>query len=234
VIGVMVCGLLLITAGFIQPQGLSPSNDHHSTIQAVVPTQQPVVPTVTPTVTSSASPTASDSPTTPTAPVSELPTAPVEKAIPPPATVPSQLLYPDIGITGMSILPMDGRSELLDPPIDSNAHWLNNYGKVGEGAGDTAYIIAHSCGLGYPNCSPETFPFNNLSSRAAVGQRITVITEAGTVHYRVTDVFSYNKHSSPAEKRGTWNVVPDRLVMISCNTADLLGANVVVFAQLEK
>jgi hypothetical protein len=151
----------------------------------------------------------------------------------PAAEVPTRIIYPEANID-MLVAPMDGRPKVLDPPVDSNAHWLNNYGLVGTASTDTVYVVAHSCGLGYPGCSPQTFPFNNLSTRAALGQRITAQTANGEAHYKVTDVFSYNKDSAPTEKRGTWDQVPGRLVLISCYTADLLGKNVVVFAELEK
>lgn len=229
-----VAVILFVIAGSLIAQSTSvpsPSSHHVPTQTAPIPSETAVV---------SASPTPSASPATPVPPVqtkepevtSASPPAPVQPVIVV-ASKPIRFVYSDLGIN-MPTVPMDGRSYVLDPPVDTNAHWLNNYGLVGTGSHDTAYIIAHSCGLGYPGCSPETFPFNKLSTQAAVGQLITVFTETGEVRYRVTDVFSYDKNSTPAEKRGTWDPVPGRLVVMSCYTADLLGKNVVVFAQLEK
>ena len=147
---------------------------------------------------------------------------------------PTRIVYPEADIS-MSVVPMAvAEGAEIVPPEDSNGHWLSTYGKPGKAARDTVYIVAHSCGLGYANCSPETFPFNNLSDKAKAGQRITVATSEGDVHYRVTRTMVYPKSGPSLDKEETWAVVPDRLVLISCYTQDLLGTNFVVFAHREK
>lgn len=134
----------------------------------------------------------------------------------------------------VDIQPMDGSTFELDPPPNGFGHWLSNYGKAGSGASNTVYVIGHSCyGVG---CTATAFPFNHLSEPGYIaGDRITLTTAKGsTIHYRVTNMCRYDKHSTPAQKCGTWDKVPGRLVLISCYTEDPLGTNVVVFATIEK
>ena len=154
-------------------------------------------------------------------------------SVPDPKDVPRRVVFTAAGID-MKVVPLDVQGQVLDPPEDGNAHWLMDYGRAGPDARDTAYLIAHSCGLGSPGCTPERFPFNTRTSQAAAGQTIHVQVDGGEFRYRVTGVATYGKDAAPAEKHGTWDQVPGRLVLISCYTRDPLGTNVVVFADLER
>jgi sortase (surface protein transpeptidase) len=71
-------------------------------------------------------------------------------------------------------------------------------------------------------------PFNRLSTQAAAGDPLTVTTATGDVAYRVDSVTTYVK--SGLKDSPIWEVVPNRLVLISCYTDDLWGTNVVVVA----
>lgn len=190
---------------------------------SVSPTVPESIPTSVPSVTPSPVATEVSAPQQPS-PVIEAP-APVVPA----AASPTHLAFPALGIS-VATHPMDGTPYVLDPPHNGDSYWLNNYGLAGAGSTDTAYIIGHSC-YG-PGCTDEAFPFNRLSKGVASGQIITVTTANGSVNYQVTESFTINKNSTRAEKRGTWDVVPGRLVLLSCYTEDPLNTNVIVFATM--
>ena len=161
------------------------------------------------------------------------PSADPQASVAVPADAPRRIVFREAGID-MNVVPMDFQGYVLDPPEDENAHWVKDYGIVGPDATDTAYLIAHSCEPANPGCTPERFPFNRLSSLTATGQTIHVQADAGEFRYRVTGIAKYGKDARPEEKHGTWDQVPGRLVLISCYTRDVLGTNIVVFADLER
>ena len=65
-----------------------------------------------------------------------------------------------------------------------------------------------------------------LAGRA--GDRFTVETGTGSITYRVDSVDTYVK--STLKDSPVWDMVPNRLVLISCYTEDPWGKNVVVTA----
>jgi LPXTG-site transpeptidase (sortase) family protein len=87
------------------------------------------------------------------------------------------------------------------------------------GSTNTTYIAGHSW-LG------RDAPFNRLSTAAALGDKLTVLTTAGALSYQVDSVTTYTK--SMLRDSAIWTVVPNSLVLISCYTEDPWDTNVVV------
>ena len=143
----------------------------------------------------------------------------------PAAAPPLHISYPSAGFD-VAVHPLDldegtRSSRTIEPPATKDGYWLTAFGVPGSGSGNTTYVIGHSW-------EGADAPFNHLSSAAAVGDLFDVGTSAGTISYRVEDITTYDKSSlkdSPA-----WDMVPNRLVLISCFTEDPWGRNVVVTA----
>ncbi|MDQ0619380.1 class F sortase [Arthrobacter globiformis] len=142
-----------------------------------------------------------------------------------PGSAPQRIVYPAIGMD-VAVHPLkpsssDVESQSIVPPESLDGYWLTPYGMPGSGSRNTTYVVGHSWeGL--------DAPFNRLSTRAGRGDVFTVHTAAGQLKYRVDSVTTYTK--STLKDSPIWNVVPNRLVVISCYTADLWGKNVAVVA----
>lgn len=146
----------------------------------------------------------------------------------PPPVLPADPGSPPLHITytGVSmdqdVLPLtppaQGQSSIV-PPMTVEAYWLTPYGSPG--STDTTYIIGHSW-------EGRDTAFNHLSTRANPGDRITLTTKAGPVTYTVKSVSTENKNT--LKDSLIWNKVPNRLILISCYTADLWGTNIIITA----
>ncbi|NUT70554.1 class F sortase [Pseudarthrobacter sp. C4D7] len=143
----------------------------------------------------------------------------------PPSAPPIHLRYPDAGLdVAVQPLELDGEAQstrTIEPPATKDGYWLTAFGTPGKGSGNTTYVIGHSW-------EGADAPFNHLSSAAAVGGLLDVQTAAGTISYRVDSVTTYLK--STLKDSPVWDMVPNRLVLISCYTEDPWGRNVVVTA----
>jgi hypothetical protein len=112
-------------------------------------------------------------------------------------------------------------SQTIVPPTTMDGYWLTPFGTPGHGSNNTTYIIGHSW-------EGRDAPFNHLSSAATIGDEFDVVTSNGTIHYRVDSVTTYLK--STLKDSPIWDMVPNRMVLISCYTEDPWGKNVVVTA----
>ena len=112
-------------------------------------------------------------------------------------------------------------SESLVPPLTLDAYWLTGYGVPGAGSTNTTYIVGHSW-------DGREAPFNRLSDESLVGKAVTVTTAKGALKYVVDSVTTHDKNT--LKDSDIWNVVPNRVVLISCYTEDPWGKNVVVTA----
>lgn len=143
----------------------------------------------------------------------------------PDASAPLRILYPAAAIdTAIHPLEPDTSavaSRTVEPPTTMDGYWLTPFGTPGNGSGNTTYVIGHSW-------EGRDAPFNHLSSAAAVGDPFDVVTATGTIHYRVDSVTTYLKAS--LKDSPIWDMVPNRVVLISCYTEDPWGKNVVVSA----
>lgn len=143
----------------------------------------------------------------------------------PAASQPVRIRYPSAAFD-VPVHPLDldsgaQYSRTIEPPATKDGYWLTPFGVPGKGSGNTTYVIGHSW-------DGADAPFNHLSSAAAVGDRLEVETVAGTISYRVDSVTTYLKSS--LKDSPVWDMVPNRLVLISCYTEDPWGKNVVVTA----
>ncbi|MET3720154.1 MULTISPECIES: sortase [unclassified Arthrobacter] len=143
----------------------------------------------------------------------------------PDASAPVRILYPAAAIdTAVHPLEPDGSavaSRTVVPPATVDGYWLTPFGVPGNGSGNTTYIIGHSW-------EDRDAPFNHLSSNAAEGDEFNLFTASGSIRYRVDSVTTYLKAS--LKDSPIWEMVPNRVVLISCYTEDPWGKNVVVTA----
>ncbi|TPV49781.1 class F sortase [Pseudarthrobacter phenanthrenivorans] len=143
----------------------------------------------------------------------------------PEAAQPRRIRYPSAAFdVPVHPLELDGAaqsSQTIVPPATKDGYWLTPFGTPGQGSANTTYVIGHSW-------EGAEAPFNNLSSAAAVGDLFQVETAMGTISYRVDSVTTYLKSS--LKDSPIWEIVPNRLVLISCFTEDPWGKNVVITA----
>jgi hypothetical protein len=146
----------------------------------------------------------------------------------PSASPPRQIQYLAAGINvPVHVLEPDEEAianRSLVPPETMDGYWLSSFGSPGVGSSNTTYIIGHSW-VG------REAPFNSLSTAAVIGDTLTVLTGTGQLKYQVESVTTHTK--SNLRDSEIWAVVPNRLVLISCHTADPWGKNVVVVASPE-
>ena len=107
------------------------------------------------------------------------------------------------------------------PPPTADAYWLTPYGVPGAGSTNTTYIAGHSR-------EGRASPFNNISSLAKPGDRLTVTTAEGPLDYTVDRITTENKDT--LKDSAIWDKVPGRLILITCCTEDLWGKNIIVQA----
>jgi hypothetical protein len=143
----------------------------------------------------------------------------------PAASRPTGLSFPAAEIE-MSVLPLtptdaDLAAQTLVPPLTVDAYWLTPYGVPGADSVNTTYIAGHSW-------DGKDAPFNRLSDEALVGSEFTLTTETGAITYVVDGVVTHDKDTLKDSE--IWNIVPGRVVLISCYTEDPWGKNVVVTA----
>ncbi|WP_258069818.1 class F sortase [Arthrobacter sp. SX1312] len=143
----------------------------------------------------------------------------------PAAAEPIGLSFPTAGID-MAVLPLtpseaDLAAQTLVPPLTIDAYWLTSYGIPGAGSVNTTYIAGHSW-------DGRDAPFNALSDETLVGAEFTLTVGTGDLTYVVDSVTTHDKDT--LKDSDIWNIVPNRVVLISCYTEDPWGKNVVVTA----
>lgn len=139
------------------------------------------------------------------------------------AEEPVSISYPAIGMN-QSVVPLSpSRTETdtgsIVPPATTDAYWLAPFGVPGPTSTNTTYIIGHSW-------AGRSSPFNNISSAAKSGDIITLGTVHGAIQFRVDSVTTENKDT--LRDSSIWDIVPGRLVLITCFTEDLWGKNILV------
>lgn len=155
----------------------------------------------------------------------EAASSPALEPVLPEAAEPRRIRYPSAGFdVPVHRMELDGAaqaSQTIVPPETKDGYWLSPFGAPGNGSANTTYVIGHSW-------EGAEAPFNHLSSAATVGDRFEVDTTTGTISYQVDSITTYLKSS--LKDSPIWEIVPNRLVLISCYTADPWGKNVVVTA----
>jgi len=152
------------------------------------------------------------------APVARKATRPLASA---PTAVSVDAVDLDVRVLPLTPSADEMASESLVPPLTLDAYWLTSYGVPGAGSTNTTYIVGHSW-------DGRDAPFNRLSDKSLVGKAVTVTTAKGTLRYLVDSVTTHDKNT--LKDSDIWNVVPNRVVLISCYTEDPWGKNVVVTA----
>lgn len=206
IVFVVLCGILGYVAFALFPLLAGPeSSPGRVTEVAVQPTPPAPVPS-----TPSPTPTEAGSIPAPAGPV---------------AAPPQRLVYPaadiDVPVHPLDPSSTDVATQTIVPPATMDGYWLTPFGMPGAGSVNTTYVVGHSW-------EDREAPFNRLSTKAAVGDRFTVSTTSGDVAYQVDAITTYVK--SGLKDSPVWEVVPHRIVLISCYTGDLWGTNVVVVA----
>jgi hypothetical protein len=143
----------------------------------------------------------------------------------PAAAAPVRIRYPsavfDVPVHALELDAAAQEGQTIVPPATKDGYWLTPFGAPGNGSANTTYVIGHSW-------EGADAPFNRLSSAARAGDVFEVDTLAGTIPYRVDSVTTYLK--SGLKDSPIWEIVPNRLVLISCYTEDPWGKNVVLTA----
>jgi sortase (surface protein transpeptidase) len=67
-----------------------------------------------------------------------------------------------------------------------------------------------------------------LSTETEIGDTVVLTTAAGSIKFVIDSVSTYEKAS--LRQAEIWDIVPNRLIIISCYTEDPWGKNVVVSA----
>jgi hypothetical protein len=152
-------------------------------------------------------------------------TAPAQPPALPLAAAPVRIVYAsagfDVVVHPLDPSPAEIESQTIVPPVSLDGYWVTNFGVPGAGSTNTTYIMGHSW-------EGRDAPFNRLSSAAAPGDIFEVTTTAGMIRYRVDSISTEDKSS--LKNNPIWQVVPNRIVLISCYTEDLFGKNVVLVA----
>ncbi|MHA7155206.1 class F sortase [Arthrobacter sp. TMN-50] len=229
---VLACVLLILSTAC--SSGISPQSE---TSAAPTPSalSRPAVEPAEPTSPVESAPVESAPPAEPTSPVESAPAIPglTVSAAPttndgteePAALPPIRLTVPaaDFDVQVLALTPTEGEvaSQSIVPPFTLDAYWLTSYGSPGEGSTNTTYITGHSW-------EDRETPFNRLSTDVVVGDPLTLTTETGTLDYVVESVTTHDKDT--LKTSDIWDIVPHRVVLISCYTDDLWGKNVIVTA----
>lgn len=147
----------------------------------------------------------------------------ISNAVPAAAPIRLSVETADIDVAVLALKPSssDVANQSIIPPFTDDGYWLSSYGTLGAGSVNTTYIVGHSW-------EGREAPFDRFSSHTTVGDRIDVVTTAGTVSYVVDSITTHEKDTLRSSE--IWNVVPNRLVIISCYTEDPWGKNVVISA----
>lgn len=143
----------------------------------------------------------------------------------PPAAAPLRITYPAAGMD-VVVHPLEPsraevESQAIVPPVSLDGYWVTDFGTPGAGSSNTTYIMGHSW-------EGRDAPFNRLSSSAEPGDTFDVTTATGKIRYLVDAISTEDKSS--LKDHEIWQVVPHRIVLISCYTEDLYGKNVVLLA----
>jgi hypothetical protein len=167
------------------------------------------------------SPTASAPATVPGPRTPARPAKPAGPAAAAPTRISIEAANIDVKVLPLTPSAEELSSESLVPPLTLDAYWLTNYGVPGSGSRNTTYIAGHSW-------DGKEAPFNRLSDESLVGKAVRVTTAKGTLDYVVDSVTTHRKDT--LKDSDIWNIVPNRIVLISCYTEDPWGKNVVVTA----
>ncbi|MFC3300704.1 Sortase family [Arthrobacter agilis] len=153
------------------------------------------------------------------------PAAEPARSASPQGAAPTRITVPAAGID-VPVLPLaptenELASQSIVPPLTYDGYWLTSFGSPGPTSTDTTYIAGHSW-------EGSEAPFDLFSTDVHPGDGVVVDTASGRLEYVVDAVVTHDKNS--LKDSDIWEIVPNRLVIISCYTEDPWGKNVVVTA----
>ena len=118
---------------------------------------------------------------------------------------------------------------VVDPPTKELTYRVTDRGsQPGEDANNTVYMACHSATRSFAPC-------NTVYKEAAVGQTISLTTEAGQLTYRIESIETLSKDGEFENSEKVRSKVPGRLVLVTCLQRGIgrsSAENFVVFAQL--
>jgi hypothetical protein len=139
---------------------------------------------------------------------------------------------PSVGLD-LPVLPLAPEDGVIDPPLLTAAYFLEPYGHpvgAADQAENTLYLAAHSAGRGDDGFDP-LLTDEHRDSALVAGDVVEVATPQGTASYVVERTARVAKEALPSAP-GVWDVVPGRLVLITCfQHRGRATENLVVFAQ---
>lgn len=130
---------------------------------------------------------------------------------------PIDVQVPKVGIDA-KITPIAFKNGNIDPPGVTEAYWIEAYGAPGLTSDNTVYLVGHSWDQGDAVFNP-LFDRASQSSNVEPNDSIIVTTAAGAVHY-VIDRYERYPRTTLAEDDEVWQVVPGRLVLVTCFQPD--------------
>ncbi|BCW65955.1 hypothetical protein NicSoilB4_07180 [Arthrobacter sp. NicSoilB4] len=216
---ILACGLAaFLVLAYLSGQGTPARSDLAASLPAAPALVAPASPSPGPLETAAVAPGK-------VAAGSAAQAAPAPPPALPLAAAPVRIVYPsagfDVVVHSLDPSPAEIEAQTIVPPVSLDGYWVTNFGVPGAGSTNTTYIMGHSW-------EGRDAPFNRLSSAAAPGDIFEVTTAAGQIRYRVDSISTENKSS--LKDNPIWQVVPNRVVIISCYTEDLFGKNVVIVA----
>lgn len=234
---VLASVVLAILLGQPQPQNSnSTTTDRPPVAFSATPT-----PVSTPTESFSAEPFVTPTPVAPTeSPARVIPdeTAKAKAEAIPPKAEPTHISIPDANISmSVSVLPQSSfKGQDLVPPDTPDAYWVSSFDQPGVNATDMTMIIAHACD-GLAICDRLDWQFSRLSDRNLVkkGTEVVVQTANGNVCYTVDDDPATYDKSTFYKQVAVYGSGPrpDKLVLVSCYTADIYEQNVAAVASIK-
>lgn len=158
------------------------------------------------------------------------PPAPQEGPVQPAA--PNRVEVPSVGLA-VDVLPVTPDGGELDPPTLGEAYWIESYGTPGTASDNTVYLAGHSFDSG-PAAFNPLFDREGQVARVVPGDRVVLTTTQGKLTYAIDSAQRYPKDEL-ADVGEVWDIVPDRLVLITCfqrNDGSASQDNLVVVAHL--
>jgi sortase (surface protein transpeptidase) len=167
-------------------------------------------------------------------------TPPASSAAPSPVSTPTAkarrngmtVTVPAVGVRA-KVLPLKPQGGVLDPPTLNDAYLIENYGLPG--SQNTVYIAGHSWDTGKAVFNP-LFDIRAQRTEVEPGDEVVVTAPEATYTYVVERSERYPRPTLDRQ-REVWEIVPGRLVLITCFQPDDGGEaedNLIVYATLQE
>lgn len=132
------------------------------------------------------------------------------------------------------VVPTASVGGAFDPPTLTEAYWIEAFGAPGAQSDNTVYLLGHSWDNGDAVFN-ALFDRATQTSKVHPGDKVVVTTDAGDVTYEVERTERIPKAEVAEESSEVWDVVPGRLLLVTCfqnNGGGDAYDNFVVFADV--